>query len=174
MLAIALGGQGEPTKAPAGWRELRGVGRLVRSMVATLRLVFRGWHIRPAIIHAHDLETLPAGWILALRHRARLVYDAHELYTGFEVAPPRLWLAVAGSGGRTDRAARRAVITVSTPIADGSRKYTRCPDGRPSSSTVRRSRRSRSSSTRISVRSIRRLSVLAGNSRIFRRCPVST
>ena len=87
-------------------------------MLATLRLSLRARNIRPAIIHAHDLETLPTGWMLARRHRARLVYDAHELYTGFDVAPPRFWLAVAR---RTEGLiARRAgaVITVSSPIAE--------------------------------------------------------
>ncbi len=34
---------------------------------------------RAQVIHAHDLETLPAGAVLARRLGARLVYDAHEL-----------------------------------------------------------------------------------------------
>ncbi len=33
-----------------------------------------------AIVHAHDLDTLPAGVLLKMAARARLVYDAHELY----------------------------------------------------------------------------------------------
>ena len=69
-------------------------------------------------MHAHDLDTLPAAWLLARRRKARLVYDAHELYTGFDRDPPRLWLAVAGrlEGALARRAA--AVVTVSDEIAD--------------------------------------------------------
>lgn len=36
---------------------------------------------RSDIYHAHDLNTLPVAWWYARRHRARLVYDSHELYT---------------------------------------------------------------------------------------------
>jgi len=32
------------------------------------------------VYHAHDLETLPAGYILSLIHKKPLVYDSHELY----------------------------------------------------------------------------------------------
>jgi glycosyltransferase involved in cell wall biosynthesis len=118
IVALSLDGHGGPTKAPAGWRELRGVGRLVRTVLATFRLLLRGRHIRPSIVHAHDLETLPAGWLLAMRHRARLVYDAHELYTGFDVAPPRFWLAVASRAEGLIARRAGAVITVSSPIAE--------------------------------------------------------
>ena len=37
----------------------------------------------------------PAGWALARSARARLVYDAHELYTESEPDPPRIYRAVA-------------------------------------------------------------------------------
>lgn len=30
--------------------------------------------------HAHDLNTLPVAWYAARKHKARLVYDSHELY----------------------------------------------------------------------------------------------
>ena len=80
--------------------------------------VLRGRHIRPSIVHAHDLDTLPAGWILAQRHRARLVYDAHEFYSGFDVAPPRFWRAVAGTAEGLIARRAGAVITVSSAIAE--------------------------------------------------------
>jgi glycosyltransferase involved in cell wall biosynthesis len=37
-------------------------------------------HNKYDIIHAHDLNTLPCAYIAARRHRAKLVYDSHELY----------------------------------------------------------------------------------------------
>jgi glycosyltransferase involved in cell wall biosynthesis len=69
------------------------------------------------VIHANDFDTLPAGWLLARRNRARLVYDAHELYSGFERNPPRLWakLSLMLEGLLARRA--DAVVTVSEPIA---------------------------------------------------------
>ncbi len=36
--------------------------------------------LAPAVIHCHDLDTLPAGWWLKARTGAKLVYDAHEDY----------------------------------------------------------------------------------------------
>lgn len=32
------------------------------------------------VVHCHDLDTVFAGWIVAHRRRAKLVYDAHECY----------------------------------------------------------------------------------------------
>jgi len=77
-----------------------------------------GRRLAPAdVVHANDLDTLPAGYLLARKWGARLVYDAHELYSEFESPPPlitrRLTLAL-------ERAlARRAdaVVTVSDGIA---------------------------------------------------------
>jgi glycosyltransferase involved in cell wall biosynthesis len=79
------------------------------------------------IVHAHDLDTLPAGWLLARRRNARLVYDAHELYTGFDREPPRIWLAVVRrlEGALARRAA--AVLTVSDEIADELTRRHRLP-----------------------------------------------
>lgn len=37
---------------------------------------------KPAVIHAHDLYTLPAGLFLAQRTGAKLIYDAHEYEQG--------------------------------------------------------------------------------------------
>ena len=98
-------------------RELRGVYRLLRLAVRTAALVRRGRGAAAEVVHANDLDTLPAGWLLARRRRARLVYDAHELYTGFEERPPRLWAAAirALEGVLARRA--DAVVTVSEGIA---------------------------------------------------------
>lgn len=75
----------------------------------------------PSVVHAHDLDSLPGGWLIARAGGARLVYDAHELYTRFEVDPPRVWLAcVTFLEGALARRAD-AVITVSEPIADALR-----------------------------------------------------
>ena len=105
-------------RTTGGWaRELRGLVRVVRLALTTVTLLLAARPLRADAVHANDLDTLPAGYLIARRRRARLVYDAHELYSGFEADPPRLW-------GRLSRAlegalARRAdaVVTVSEPIA---------------------------------------------------------
>lgn len=51
----------------------------------------------PDLVHAHDLNTLAAGTVIAKRAKARLIYDAHELYpdlTGLTGLERRAWLAL--------------------------------------------------------------------------------
>lgn len=117
VVSVCLGGRRAASRAPASMRELRGVGRIARWFKTTTSLARRARGLDPDVVHAHDLETLPAAWVLAHRRNARLVYDAHELYTGFERQPPRLWLAVASriEGALARRA--DAVLTVSDEIA---------------------------------------------------------
>jgi glycogen synthase len=100
-------------------RELRGVWRLGRLVRLTIELVraTRGMD-RIDIVHANDLDSLPAAWRIARIHRARLVYDAHELYTSQEPNPPRIHRYITGIlegllGRRADE-----VVTVNDPIAD--------------------------------------------------------
>jgi len=109
-------------------RELRGVYRLGR--LASLTLAFRraARTLEPAdVVHANDLDTLPAAWLLARGFRARLVYDAHELYSDFESSPPRLYSAVARAlEGALGRRAE-AVVTVTDEIAEELTRRFRLP-----------------------------------------------
>ena len=43
------------------------------------------------VIHCNDLDTLTAGVLLRRRHRARLIYDAHELYPDMMAATSPLY-----------------------------------------------------------------------------------
>lgn len=45
----------------------------------TIKIVKKGRHIRPNIVHCHDTFALPAGWLLQKLCSSKLVYDAHEL-----------------------------------------------------------------------------------------------
>jgi glycosyltransferase involved in cell wall biosynthesis len=99
-------------------RELRGLFRLARLLVRTLALARAARRQLPyAAVHANDLDTLPAGWLAARSAGARLVYDAHELYSEFETDPPRVArrAALALEGALARRA--DAVITVSPALA---------------------------------------------------------
>jgi glycosyltransferase involved in cell wall biosynthesis len=105
--------------SPRRFRELRGLYRLLRLAARTLSLVRGARGIATAdVVHANDLDTLPAGALIARRLRARLVYDAHELYSDFDPAPPRLYRTALLAIER--RLARRAdaVVTVSDALAD--------------------------------------------------------
>lgn len=109
-------------------RELRGLYRLVRLAARTAKLARAAWRVGPFdIVHANDLDTLPAGALLA-RGGVRLVYDAHEIYSAQETRPPRLYAAVALALER--RLARRAdvVVTTAEPFARELQARLRLPE----------------------------------------------
>jgi glycogen synthase len=98
--------------------EVRGLFRLARLLLRTRALVSAARSLgRADVVHANDLDTLPAGFRLARSWRARLVYDAHELYSEFDAPVPRLTraLTLALEGALARRA--DAVVTVSDGIA---------------------------------------------------------
>lgn len=100
-------------------RELRALLRLARLLVRAGALWRAGRTLTPVdVVHANDLDTLPAGVALARRSRARLVYDAHELYSEFESPAPRIArrLLVVLERGLARRA--DAIVTVSDGVAD--------------------------------------------------------
>ncbi len=100
-------------------RELRGIYQLLRLASQSLLFVRAGRPLgRFDVVHANDLETLPAGWALARSARARLIYDAHELYTESEPDPPRIYRAFLGLLERVLAKRASAVVTVSDDIAD--------------------------------------------------------
>jgi glycosyltransferase involved in cell wall biosynthesis len=100
-------------------REARGLYRLARLARMTGGLYRTGRILgRFDVVHANDLDTLPAAWLLARASGARLVYDAHELYTDQEPDPPRFHRAVARALEGTLARRADAVVTVSEPIAE--------------------------------------------------------
>lgn len=99
-------------------RELRGIWRLGRLVVVSRKLTRAARRIpRVDAVHANDFDTLPAAWWIARRNRARLIYDAHEIYTAQEPDPPRLHRFVAGALEGWFARRSDAVVTVNDPIA---------------------------------------------------------
>jgi glycosyltransferase involved in cell wall biosynthesis len=99
-------------------RELRGVYLLVRLVIQTCRYLVAGRRIgRFDVVHANDFETLPAAWWLAREGRARLVYDAHELYAEQEANPSHLYRAAVRWLERSLAKRASAVATVSPDLA---------------------------------------------------------
>jgi glycosyltransferase involved in cell wall biosynthesis len=114
MWSGATGGRG----TPRAFRELRALYRVGRLFARTVRLWQKGRRFAGVrIVHANDLDTLPAGFLLARRVGARLVYDAHELYSEFEAPAPkiarRVILLLEGALARR----ADAVVTVSEGVA---------------------------------------------------------
>lgn len=97
----------------------------LRDWIVTRELTDAALATPADVYHAHDLNTLPAGVAAARRHRARLVYDAHELYPEMAGLGPReraRWArldrrliglpdaVIVPSEGRADEFARRYSI----------------------------------------------------------------
>jgi glycosyltransferase involved in cell wall biosynthesis len=109
----------EPRREGTLARELRGVYRLLRLAGRTVKLVRAGRTLGGVdVVHANDLETLPASYLLARESGSRLVYDAHELYGDFEPDPPRLARAALAFVERLLARKAGAVVTVSDTITD--------------------------------------------------------
>jgi len=45
------------------------------------KMFWRAWQIRFDVVHCHDLDTLPIGFLLGVLKRRPVVYDAHESFT---------------------------------------------------------------------------------------------
>jgi glycosyltransferase involved in cell wall biosynthesis len=109
---------GDAKLDPPVVRELRGLYRLARLGARTASLLRAGRTLGGVdVIHANDLDTLPAAYLLARESRSRLVYDAHELYADFDPEPPRLARALLNWMERLLARRADAVVTVSNPIA---------------------------------------------------------
>jgi glycosyltransferase involved in cell wall biosynthesis len=106
--------------------ELRGLLRLARLALRTVSLTRTARRLGPIdVVHANDLETLPAGVVLSRLGSARLVYDAHELYSEFEAPVPRLTRRLTLALERSLAHRADAVITVSDALAEELRQLLR-------------------------------------------------
>jgi glycosyltransferase involved in cell wall biosynthesis len=89
----------------------------------------RLWSWRPAVVHCHDLDTLPAGVLYhVLRPATRLVFDAHEFYPGMMAERLPGWFG-RGLHGLDRALARRAhaLLTVGERLAAHYATVTRAP-----------------------------------------------
>lgn len=80
------------TKAELGfnieWIPMQWTGKLPRNIAGYFarysetmaRMIARGCQLQPAIIHAHECDTLPIAMAIRAVTRAKIIYDAHELY----------------------------------------------------------------------------------------------
>ena len=76
----------ERLRIPAQYgRGVRSIDKFFRfGMAVCRRLMLENFDI----IHCHDLDTLPFGYLAAKLRRRRLIYDAHEAYPLYDRFPP--------------------------------------------------------------------------------------
>jgi glycosyltransferase involved in cell wall biosynthesis len=101
-------------------------GAGIRQVLRLPRFWLHAWHrlsrLRPAVVHCHDFDTLPPGWLWGKVHRRPVIYDAHEYYT--ELQEPRLHglvgkvlLPLIGTAEQVLSRSAAAVVTVDERIA---------------------------------------------------------
>jgi glycosyltransferase involved in cell wall biosynthesis len=91
-----------------------------------LRSLAAAKEVRPEIVHAHDLDTLPIGLLISRLRRIPLVYDAHERYA--KMIAMDVPAAVSGVVDRFERALLPRpdlVITINEAMAAELEKYAR-------------------------------------------------
>lgn len=62
-------------------RHGRGTTQLFFYAALYLKMLWRGWRTSFDVVHCHDLDTLPIGFLLGKLKRKPIVYDAHESFT---------------------------------------------------------------------------------------------
>ena len=90
-------------------RHLIGYARAYRKAIKALQ---------PDVVHAHDLDTLLAGWLGARQAGAKLIYDAHELETDRNLPMVKFEKNYRAFAEQCLIRRCDAVITVSDSIAD--------------------------------------------------------
>jgi glycosyltransferase involved in cell wall biosynthesis len=101
-------------------------GAGIRQVLRLPRFWLHAWRhlnrLRPAVVHCHDFDTLPPGWLWAKLHGRPVIYDAHEYYT--ELQKPRLrgltgklLLPLIAAAEQALSRSAAAVITVDERIA---------------------------------------------------------
>lgn len=58
----------------------RGTVQLFFYLVLYLRILWRGWKVPFQVVHCHDLDTLPIGFLLGKLKHKPIIYDAHECF----------------------------------------------------------------------------------------------
>src|SRR5689334_16663213 len=73
-------------------RHGRGTTQVFFYAAVYLRMLWRGWKIPFAVVHCHDLDTLPLGFLLGKIKRKPIVYDSHESFLEMFQASVHPWV----------------------------------------------------------------------------------
>jgi glycosyltransferase involved in cell wall biosynthesis len=93
--------------------------QFIKYLESFIRMLWAGLNLRPKIVHANDLPTLPTGYVIACFTGTRLIYDSHELYSDRGDLPflPKWFLELALVCERFLAKRADSVITVSDGIS---------------------------------------------------------
>ena len=72
----------------------RGISQMFFLLLFWVKACFRAYSKKIDVVHCHDFDTLPLGYVLSRQKGAKLTYDAHESYTDMLGNIPA-WLKVA-------------------------------------------------------------------------------
>ena len=73
----------------------RGTTQIFFYLAVYLKLIVQAWRISFDIIHCHDLDTLPLGFLVGRLKRKPVVYDAHENFVGMLAGNVHPWVCRA-------------------------------------------------------------------------------
>lgn len=82
------------------------------------KMVWQGRKLRPVLVHAHDRNALPIGFLVSRLAGAKLIYDSHELWghTAHTAKRPGFFNRMAAAMERFAARKAQGVITVSDSI----------------------------------------------------------
>lgn len=93
-------------------------GGVLNEIFVWLQVIAKGIRFAPKIVHAHDVQTLPAAFLIAKLARARFVYDSHELWSqAHHRRRSHIVLKVAEFAERRLASKADVIVTVSERIA---------------------------------------------------------
>lgn len=73
-------------------RHGRGSTQIFFYLALYFRLLWRGWKVPFDVVHCHDLDTLPIGFLLGKVKRKPIVYDSHESFMDMLEGSIHPWL----------------------------------------------------------------------------------
>jgi len=104
--------------APSFWLKPMELWILGGMIWFNLQAIRKMWRVCGDLYHANDLDTLPAAVVLSWKHRAPLVYDAHELFASQFAESSRLFQTILFSFEHWLIRSAEKVVTVNCSIAE--------------------------------------------------------
>jgi glycosyltransferase involved in cell wall biosynthesis len=75
----------------------RNIVQLIKYLECVFRMTLAGIRLKPQVVHANDVNTLPIGYIISRLTSAKLIYDSHELWSDPAHRPSlKRWIFQAG------------------------------------------------------------------------------
>lgn len=118
-----------PKESSPGWLVskinpfLNGWALIDYHLSLNILMAYRGTQILPQIVHANDLDTLWAGYLIKKRTGAKLLYDAHEFWLDMGVKAPKLFISAFKLSEKYLLRKIDAYVTVNQPILEKTESF---------------------------------------------------